>query len=182
MSDVLPMDIGVECFDDEEYGGGEGDRGGGRELGQGKDENLEEEETEKSTDVAQAGVTAGEAQLETKASVENEEGGWLDVVLPRLTKLPAVTTRVFRCADPHQRGITVELFEGVCGGGGGKLLVYHLFVYFTPVPSFCLSFLFAFFEKFKCYPHVLVLTLQFFQLLQLTLLLHLFYFLVLIPA
>jgi len=141
MSDVLPMDIGVECFDDEEYGGGEGDRGGGRELGQGKDENLEEEETEKSTDVAQAGVTAGEAQLETKASVENEEGGWLDVVLPRLTKLPAVTTRVFRCADPHQRGITVELFEGVWGGGASYLSIIYSCTLLLFRPSAFLFFL-----------------------------------------
>jgi hypothetical protein len=77
MADVLPMDIGVECFDAED-GQGEGDP------------------------VGKVAAGAG----------EGEGGGWFDVVLPRLTKLPAVATRVFRCADSNQRGITVELFEG----------------------------------------------------------------------
>ena len=117
MSDVLPMDIGVECFDSEEAGDVDGERR--EEGGQEKIRSLEEatvntkDEVRARTEAEAGRATAGSTTAGTTTEGEGSgEGGWLDVVLPRLTKLPAVTTRVFQCADPHQRGITVELFEG----------------------------------------------------------------------
>mmetsp|Transcript_14088 Transcript_14088/g.18308 ORF Transcript_14088/g.18308 Transcript_14088/m.18308 type:complete len:637 (+) Transcript_14088:68-1978(+) len=60
MSDVLPLDIGVESFDS-----------------------------------------------------NDDEEGRMDVVLTRLTKLPATSTRIFRCGEGvQQRGITIDVFEG----------------------------------------------------------------------
>lgn len=93
MADVLPMDLGVECFDADH---------------EDKDEKGLDKETEKDAD-----VEGGEEGKAAAAGEGEDAGGRMDVVLPRLTKLPAAATRVFRCADPNQRGITLELFEGI---------------------------------------------------------------------
>mmetsp|Transcript_28642 Transcript_28642/g.39061 ORF Transcript_28642/g.39061 Transcript_28642/m.39061 type:complete len:255 (-) Transcript_28642:155-919(-) len=41
-----------------------------------------------------------------------EKSGRFQEVLPRHAKLPATASVTFRCEDPNQKGVTVELFEG----------------------------------------------------------------------
>ena len=90
MTDVLPLDIGVEAFfrsDDEAE-----DRSDGWEV-----------------------VREDRASSPSPAEGEEggvDDGGLLDVVLPKHTKLPATALRSFRCERPDQPGVSIDLFEG----------------------------------------------------------------------
>jgi len=103
MTDILPLDIGVECFDDDDDDHDDHELGGGAasaaaaDGGGGGDKRADDDD--------------GEGERE-----EGEEAGRgrgrIDVVLAKHTRLPATNTRVFRCADPNQGGVTVDVYEG----------------------------------------------------------------------
>ena len=77
MTDVLPMDIGVEIFVDGE-----------------------------------AKIDGFHNEIEDDKGSRDDSGGYMDVVLPKNTKLPASSLRSFRCESPNQAGVSIDLFEG----------------------------------------------------------------------